>query len=219
MITPQHLNRMNVLPDKFLPTIEPTQFTDSILSIIYSQTKSNKPANQMDEPNDPNCYNNFLTVNGKPYPKIFKLNEKASKRTNDNHRKRNRQKISDFDLSLLLRMALVKIPQIPFQYIMDAFRWNLFNETVSFHDANAYYWHLAMQKQGIYPPDWEDRRDYFDIGAKYHIADNTPFIRFESSNIVLIRFNCCAANNNNNFLHLHFIWQIFSGKFHSSTNL
>lgn len=181
MITPHHLNRMNVLPDKFLPTNEPTKFTESILSVIYSQTKSNKPTDQMKEPNDSNSSYDFLTVHGKPYPKIFKLNERASKPINDNNSKKNHHKISDFDLSLLLRMALVKIPQIPFQYIMDAFRWNLFNETVSFDDANAYYWHLAMEKQGIHPPDWKNRRDYFDIGAKYHIADNTPFIRFESS--------------------------------------
>lgn len=86
--------------------------------------------------------------------------------------------INDFDLSMLLRMALIKIPQIPFQYIMDAFRWNLFNGTVSMSAANAFYWNLAMHEQGIHPPDWKDRRDYFDLGAKYHTADNTPFMRF-----------------------------------------
>lgn len=73
--------------------------------------------------------------------------------------------------------ALAKIPTIPFQYMMDAIRWNLFNGTVAMKDANAFFWNMSINEQGIHPPDRENRRDFFDLGAKFHTSDNTPYTR------------------------------------------
>lgn len=119
-----------------------------------------------------NMQGDHLTVGGMAYPNISQLNQDATVMNESESRD-----TSDFDLALLLNMALAKIPAIPFQYLMDVFRWGLFNKTVPMHDANAFYWNLAMAEQGIHPPNFEDRRDYFDLGAKFHIADNTPFAR------------------------------------------
>lgn len=95
----------------------------------------------------------------------------------DRNKLKIENKISKYDLMLLLRTALSKIPQIPFQYILDIFRWNLFNGTVSMDNANAAFWNLAANEQGIHQPDWENRKYFFDAGAKFHVADNTPFVR------------------------------------------
>lgn len=86
--------------------------------------------------------------------------------------------INEFDLSLLLRLALTKIPQIPFEGIIDTFRWDLFLGDVPMDEANNYFWHLVTKVQGIFPPEGKHRGgEIFDAGAKFHVADNTPFVR------------------------------------------
>lgn len=76
-------------------------------------------------------------------------------------------------------MALMKIPQIPFEYIFDTFRWSLFSEQVSMENSNDYFWQLVEKYQGVKPPNnLFNRQDLFDIGAKFHLADNTPYVRY-----------------------------------------
>lgn len=89
--------------------------------------------------------------------------------------------INSFDLSLLLRMALSKIPQIPFEYILDVFRWDIFSEEVPMDRANGYFWQLLRKYQGLGAPGRIIREGggLFDAGAKFHVADNTPFVRLE----------------------------------------
>lgn len=157
-MTPQNLNRLGLLPDQYL-------FTPSV---AQSQQTSNRA--RACNPND-NRHQNVTSL-GKSFTKMpckyQKLHSEPS--TLDAH-------YNQFDLSLLLKMALNKIPQIPFEYILDVFRWNLFSGNVSMANANVHFWHLALNEQGIHPPDWENRKNFFDAGAKYHVADNTPFVR------------------------------------------
>ncbi|XP_031620875.1 angiotensin-converting enzyme-like isoform X2 [Contarinia nasturtii] len=176
IMTPHHLNRLNLLPDKYLMSNKPSVFTESMMRIIHSrqQNQRNKAENLNADHTDLN--DDYITVNGKPYPKLSTLNQLESEYSE--YESKLTREINDFDLALLLHMALHKIPAIPFQYLMDAFRWQLFNGTVSMNDANALYWNLALNEQGIHPPDWKDRHEYFDLGAKFHISDNTPFTRY-----------------------------------------
>lgn len=156
-MTPQNLNRLRLLPDEQLFT-GPSK-TD--------ETKTHS---------SDGCRENFMnvTVLGKPYPRVSCKNKQH---------KFNLRHISsqynEFDISLLLKMALAKIPQIPFEFILDEFRWNLFTGNVSMENANEFFWLLALREQGIHPPDWENRHAFFDPGAKYHVADNTPYVRYE----------------------------------------
>lgn len=177
-MTPHHLNRLNILPDKYLMSNKPSKLTDSILKLVHSRNskKLHEMEKALDYDNFEDILTNYVTIDGKAFPKLSRLNSMASE--DDAYNVKLSREINDFDLSLLLKMALTKIPQIPFQFLMDAFRWNLFNGTISMNDANAFYWNTALQEQGIHPPDWIDRRDYFDLGAKFHLADNTPYTRF-----------------------------------------
>lgn len=172
-MTPHHLNRLNLLPDKYLMSNKPSFFTDSILRVVHSREQ--RQQNNANILNTMDLGDDYLTVNGLPYPKLSILNRLASE--SNEYESKLMGVINDFDIALLLRMALIKIPAIPFQYLMDAFRWSIFNGTVSMNDANALYWNLAIKEQGIHPPDWKDRRDYFDLGAKFHTSDNTPYTR------------------------------------------
>lgn len=86
----------------------------------------------------------------------------------------------NFDLYILMKTAFAKVPQIPFEYIFDLYRWNLFNSHVSFDESNDFYWYLMENYQGIKPPNpFLKRHNLFDIGAKYHLADNQgSYIRY-----------------------------------------
>lgn len=86
---------------------------------------------------------------------------------------------NSFDLYLLMKIALAKIPQIPFEYIIDLLRWDLFSGSISMENSNDYFWLLCEMEQGIKPPSQSgDRHNLFDAGAKYHISDNTPYVRY-----------------------------------------
>lgn len=167
MMTPQHLNRINLLSDKYLLVNRPSAFTPPILRAIHSRSGQSQ--------NNANNVNAAETADPNAYPKLSKLNRRQSE--SDQYQTQMMREINDFDLVVLLHMALAKIPVIPFQYMMDAFRWNLFNGTVTMENANAFFWNMAINEQGIHPPDHKDRRDFFDLGAKFHTSDNTPYTR------------------------------------------
>lgn len=154
-MAPQNLNRLRLLPDEFLFTNPSKQFQTKS-SVKHNNECANKPSIQK------------LTALGKEYPNFSCKNQHSF--TFDSH-------FNEFDLSLLLKMALTKIPQIPFEYILDIFRWDLFSGNITMANANEHFWRLAVTEQGIHPPDWENRSNFFDAGAKYHVADNTPFVR------------------------------------------
>ncbi|XP_055627887.1 angiotensin-converting enzyme-like [Toxorhynchites rutilus septentrionalis] len=93
--------------------------------------------------------------------------------------------LNSFDYALLLKTALIKIPAIPFSYVMDRYRWDLFDETIDFDtEANSYFWQLLEQEQGIRSPSEIDRTNLFDVASKYHFSDNTPYVRYFLANFL-----------------------------------
>lgn len=86
---------------------------------------------------------------------------------------------ANFDLYLLMKLAFSKIPLIPFQYLFDVYRWDLFSGKVKFEDSNDHYWNLVEKYQKIKPPNENfDRHNLFDIGAYFHLGDNTPYFPY-----------------------------------------
>uniref|UniRef100_A0A182RFM6 Angiotensin-converting enzyme n=1 Tax=Anopheles funestus TaxID=62324 RepID=A0A182RFM6_ANOFN len=88
--------------------------------------------------------------------------------------------INTFDYAFLLHMALGKFPTMPFEYLMDQYRWDVFDGSVDYaQDANSYFWFLLERQQGIRPPSSvNSRRELFDAASVYHLSDNTPFVRY-----------------------------------------
>ncbi|XP_068201870.1 angiotensin-converting enzyme-like [Palaemon carinicauda] len=77
----------------------------------------------------------------------------------------------------LLKMALRKLPLLAFARVIDEWRWNVFAGEVDESNYNQAWWKLKMKYQGVKPPATRDEK-YFDPGAKFHIPDNTPYIRY-----------------------------------------
>lgn len=92
---------------------------------------------------------------------------------------------NNFDLHQLMHMAMLKIPEIPFAFVFETFRFNLFAERVDMEHSNDYFWDLTRKFQRIEPPiESIDRHQLFDVSAKFHFAANVPYARYFFANIL-----------------------------------
>ena len=92
------------------------------------------------------------------------------------------------DISLLLRDALDKIAFLPFGVMMDKWRWKVFSGEANPSNYNKVWWDLRREYQGIAPADSRGEQ-YFDPGAKYHIAANVPYARYFLARLLQFQFH------------------------------
>lgn len=59
---------------------------------------------------------------------------------------------------------------------MDKWRWNVMASKITPENYNKYWWHYRTLYEGIKPPVPRGKYD-FDAASKFHIDDNTPYIR------------------------------------------
>ena len=98
----------------------------------------------------------------------------------------------DADIPFLLRMALDKVAMLPFTLLVDKWRWAVFSGQITPDQYNAAWWALVNQYQGLAPPGPRPA-DAFDPGAKFHIADNTPYTRYFLAYIYEFQFYRAAC--------------------------
>jgi peptidyl-dipeptidase A len=92
------------------------------------------------------------------------------------------------DNALLMRQALDKIAFLPFGIAVDQWRWRVFRGQIQPADYNTAWWRLRRQYQGIVPPGGPRPADAFDPGAKYHIANNVPYLRYFLARVLQFQF-------------------------------
>jgi peptidyl-dipeptidase A len=99
------------------------------------------------------------------------------------------------DIGYLLKQAMDKIAFLPFGLLIDKWRWEVFSGEVTPAQYNKAWWDLKAKYQGVAPPVERSEED-FDPGAKYHIASNTPYVRYFMARILQFQFHralCQAA--------------------------
>lgn len=101
---------------------------------------------------------------------------------------RNTSEDVEATINFLFSTALEKIAFFPFAYIMDKWRWDVFDGTTSAADYNCHWWHLREEYQGIRSPVTRNENE-FDPGAKYHIAANVEYIRYFVSFVIQFQFH------------------------------
>ncbi|KAF7199256.1 angiotensin-converting enzyme-like [Nothobranchius furzeri] len=99
-------------------------------------------------------------------------------------------------------MALEKIAFLPFGYLIDQWRWGVFDGRTPPDKYNSEWWYLRTKYQGICPPT-KRTEDQFDPGAKFHIPENVPYIRYFISFILQFQFHekLCEAAHHTGPLH------------------
>jgi peptidyl-dipeptidase A len=92
------------------------------------------------------------------------------------------------DLGLLMSKALEKIAFLPFGLLVDQWRWQVFSGQIAPADYNKAWWALRLKYQGVAPPTTRGE-EFFDPGAKYHVAGNTPYALYFLAAILQFQFH------------------------------
>ncbi|KAM9006207.1 angiotensin-converting enzyme isoform X2 [Sarcophilus harrisii] len=112
------------------------------------------------------------------------------------------------EINYLMSVALDKIAFIPFGYLIDQWRWRVFDGSINKKDYNQEWWSLRLKYQGLCPPVPRTQED-FDPGAKFHIPANVPYLRYFVSFVIQFQFHeaLCRAAGHTGPLHKCDIYQ------------
>jgi len=99
---------------------------------------------------------------------------------------------AEADIPYLLKMSMDKIAFLPFGLLVDKWRWQVFSGQVDPAHYNEAWWKLRTQYQGIVPPGPRPA-DAFDPGAKFHVADSTPYTRYFLAQVYQFQFYRAAC--------------------------
>jgi len=107
------------------------------------------------------------------------------------------------DIALLLKSALDYVALVPWTYVVDQWRWDVFSGETSPEEYNTAWWDLRLKYQGIAPPV-ERGNEYFDAGAKYHVPASVPYNRYFLARILQFQFHraLCEESGYEGPLHL-----------------
>jgi peptidyl-dipeptidase A len=97
------------------------------------------------------------------------------------------------DLGLLLQRALDSVAFLPFGLLIDKWRWQVFAGELTPATYNEGWWDLRTRYQGVRPPQ-AGPADAFDAGAKFHIPNNTPYMRYFLARILQFQFYKAACD-------------------------
>jgi peptidyl-dipeptidase A len=96
------------------------------------------------------------------------------------------------DIGLLMRAALVRLAFLPFGLLVDQWRWQVFDGTITPASYTQAWWDLKLKYQGVAPAEPRGE-EFFDPGAKYHIPGNTPYTRYFLAGILQFQFHRALA--------------------------
>ena len=99
--------------------------------------------------------------------------------------------VEKINLNYQMKMALDKVAFLPFAYVMDKWRWDVFGEVATTETAmNRRWWEYRLQYQGLSPPVADRKRNErdFDPGAKYHIPAGVEYVRYFASHVLQFQF-------------------------------
>lgn len=96
------------------------------------------------------------------------------------------------DINQLMNLMLNKLTLLPFAYVMDKFRWEVFRGNVKPEEANCYFWQLREQYGGVAPADVRSNSD-FDITAKMHASADIEYLRYFTAHIYQFQFHKAAC--------------------------
>lgn len=88
----------------------------------------------------------------------------------------------------LYSMALEKIAFLPFGYLMDKYRYDIFSGKIKPEQYNAKWWEYLVEYQGICAPV-KRTEDDFDAGAKFHVPSSVPYMRYFVSFVIQFQFH------------------------------
>ncbi|XP_024873970.1 angiotensin-converting enzyme-like isoform X1 [Temnothorax curvispinosus] len=101
------------------------------------------------------------------------------------------------EIALLLKQALLKIPQLSNGLIIEKWRWSVFSGKTQPSEYNTFWWNLHRRYMGVVPPSPRSEK-FFDPAAKFHIAHGIPYAGYFLGNFLQIQLfqGMCEASLN-----------------------
>ena len=109
---------------------------------------------------------------------------------------------ADRDIGLLLGLALDKVAVLPFDLLVDQWRWRVFSGEIRPEAWNEGWWDLRTAVQGVAPPTPRSEAD-FDPGAEHHVLAAESRMRHFLGGILQFQFHraLCEAAGREGPLH------------------
>jgi len=110
--------------------------------------------------------------------------------------------VPETDISFLLRMALSRVALLPYAYVLEKWRYQVFRGDIKPSQYNIRYWELREKYQGVKAPVSRDGKN-FDPGAKFHVAANIPYSRYFLSAIIQFQLHAALCRAKQHTAQLH----------------
>lgn len=110
--------------------------------------------------------------------------------------------VPETDISFLLRMALSRVALLPYAYVLEKWRYEVFRGDVTPSQYNVRYWELREKYQGVRAPTSRDAKN-FDPGAKFHVAANIPYSRYFLSTVIQFQLHAALCRAKQHTAQLH----------------
>ncbi len=92
------------------------------------------------------------------------------------------------DIGPLMERALSKVAFMPFAYLVDKWRWDVYAGKIKPADFDKSWWELREKYQGVSRPG-PITADGFDAGAKYHVAADVSYARYFIATMLQFQFH------------------------------
>nr|XP_022921275.1 angiotensin-converting enzyme-like [Onthophagus taurus] len=99
------------------------------------------------------------------------------------------------NINYLMEQALEDIPNFPFTYLVDRWRWDVFKGKTKLDEINNLWWFYRKNVQKVKPPIPRGPLD-FDPGSKFHIIGDTEYMPYFIANVIKFQIYkglCIAA--------------------------
>ncbi|KAL0809525.1 hypothetical protein ABMA28_011062 [Loxostege sticticalis] len=106
----------------------------------------------------------------------------------------------EVSMNFLMTMALEKVAYLPFAFMVDQWRWSVFEDGVQ--NMNNRWWQMKLRYQGVIPPMPRTEND-FDPGSKYHIVSDQEYIKYFLATILEFQIfeQLCSVSGHAGHLH------------------
>ncbi|XP_072236951.1 angiotensin-converting enzyme 2 [Leuresthes tenuis] len=101
------------------------------------------------------------------------------------------------EINFLLKQALTIVATLPFTYMLEEWRWQVFAGNISKDEWMKHWWEMKRELVGVVEPVPRDET-YCDPPALFHVSGDYSFIRYFTRTIYQFQFQkalCDAANH------------------------
>ncbi|XP_018418558.1 PREDICTED: angiotensin-converting enzyme 2 [Nanorana parkeri] len=109
---------------------------------------------------------------------------------------------AETEINFLLRQALTIVGTLPFTYMLEQWRWQVFRGEIPKSQWMKRWWEMKWDLVGVVEPVHHDET-YCDPAALFHVANDYSFIRYYTRTIYQFQFQdaLCKAAGHNGPLH------------------